>query len=434
MDVIDAEPGTTEAIEREQPDKMSVDAHDCGSPMDAVHTAPGPTDATQNGSEDAAQIGDTDATEVATGQVDTGEAKHPTHRVSKRNRRSASRNSDNDADIDELASDQDERVAHVKNSDEDDHAEDVKDSDEVDSIISIEDSDEADSIISVKDSDEDDDVKDPDYKMSDDDDDDDDDGGLQSQRGMGRSASGTRSRASGTRSRASGTRSRASGTRSRASTNSSKPRSWQSEPDFPKEHIVGVNASIRKNLHLLDANETWEKQLKDNKDKYLGQMTTEWSFLKTFPDTLSRITSERLSQDKSRSNRSRKGPPTSGRVVKRKANKKRQVSKKASVASVLGDKNVATALKNAGCGTISELLALVDWEDNEKREFFKKDASLDAFWVRNMMHILNKIMEETEETEETAEDTEETKETKETGDVEEVEDVEEAKKAEVAQA
>ncbi|KAF7789927.1 hypothetical protein EIP86_000875 [Pleurotus ostreatoroseus] len=365
MDVVNAEPGTTEAIKEEQPDKMSLDIHDCGSPMDAVHMAPGPVGATEYGLEDAAQIKDTAATEVATGQVNTGEAKHPAHQVSMRDRiyrRGASRNSDNDADIDQLASDQDDRVIYVKDSDEDDP------------------------------------VKDPDYEMYDD-----GRGGSQSQRGLGRSASGTRSG---------------------VSMNSPRKRSWKSEPNFPQDKADAVNASIRQNLALLNTTCAWEKQEKEAKRKYLKQMITEWSLLKDFEGTLINITRERLSKVKTGIYAGRIGPRTAGSVVKHKATTKKQVSKRASLASVLGNADVASALKKAGCTTISELLDISGWSDERKRSFFKEDVSLVPYWVQTMLHTLDKIAEDIEETEDD-EDVE---------DVEEVEEVVDAEKAEAAQA
>ena len=188
--------------------------------MDAAHTEPDTAEAAEDEQEVVAQIEDSAATEVATGQVETREAERPTHQVSKRDRiyrRSASRDFDNEADIDQLASDHDHGPISVNDSDEDNRAVHVKTEDH--DVISIRDSDEDDGPISVQDSDDDD--QDSDYKMSDGD----DDGGRSgAQSGMGRSGSGTRSRA--------------------------RTRSWKREPGFPQENADEINVSSHRFSHV----------------------------------------------------------------------------------------------------------------------------------------------------------------------------------------
>lgn len=201
--------------------------------MDVAHTEPITAEATEDEQEVAAQIQDSADTEAAAGQVEARGAKRSTRQAGKRDRvyhRGSSRDSGDDADIDELASGQDDRdddnsTVHVKDEetsvisikDEENSATSIKD--EENSVISINDSDDERSFIYVKGSDEEESIKDSDYKMSDD-----DRGGAQPKSGTGRSASGTRSR---------------------ASVNSPRQRSWNGVPGFPQEKATDVNVSVR---------------------------------------------------------------------------------------------------------------------------------------------------------------------------------------------
>lgn len=122
----------------------------------------------------------------------------------------------------------------------------------------------------------------------------------------------------------------------------------------------------------------------------------------------------------------------------------RQVSKKASLESVLGSVDVAAKLEQAGCDTISALLEIADWEDDRKREFFESCVSLSPFWVMKMLHTLTgkyyynfrehhpltfaQVTELADDMEETAE-TEDVQDVEDAEDVEDVEDVEDAEGA-----